>query len=63
MATDPVCKMEVEPEKAAAKSAYKGKDYFFCAETCRQKFDAEPEKYLGAAEPERAGFWGRMFKG
>jgi Cu+-exporting ATPase len=47
MAVDPVCKMSVEPAKAAAQSTYKGQTYYFCAVGCKQKFDREPERYLG----------------
>jgi Cu+-exporting ATPase len=46
MATDPVCKMAVEPAKAAAISVYENQTYYFCAVGCKQKFDREPEKYL-----------------
>jgi YHS domain-containing protein len=46
MAKDPVCHMEVEEEKTAAKSDYKGKTYYFCAKACKQKFDKSPEKYI-----------------
>lgn len=28
---DPVCKMQVDEAKAAAKSEYKGQTYYFCA--------------------------------
>lgn len=47
MAVDPVCKMTVEPAKAAAQSTYRGQTYYFCAVSCKQQFDREPEKYLG----------------
>jgi Cu+-exporting ATPase len=47
MAVDPVCRMTVEPAKAAAQSSYQGQTYYFCAVGCKQKFDREPEKYLG----------------
>ncbi|MBI5410146.1 MAG: YHS domain-containing protein [Nitrospirae bacterium] len=46
MAQDPVCKMNVEEKKAAAKSDYKDKTYYFCAKGCKEKFDKEPEKYV-----------------
>jgi len=46
LATDPVCKMKVDEEKAAAKSVYKGITYYFCSAICNQNFDKEPEKYL-----------------
>jgi YHS domain-containing protein len=46
MATDPVCKMNVVEDKAAAKTEYKGKTYYFCATGCKEKFEKEPEKYV-----------------
>ncbi len=39
--------MDVNEKKAAAKSEYKGKTYYFCAQGCKAAFDKEPEKYLG----------------
>jgi len=48
MAKDLVCGMEVREEEAAASSEYKGKKYYFCAKTCKQKFDENPEKYIKA---------------
>ena len=47
MATDPVCKMEVDPRKAAAQSNHQGQMVYFCAVGCKVKFDQAPEKYLG----------------
>ena len=41
----PVCKMAVDP-KTAPKAEYKGETYYFCSESDRQKFVANPEKYL-----------------
>lgn len=51
---DPVCGMQVDPDAAPAKSEYQGTAYYFCAEVCKNQFDADPEKYVGApaAEPE-----------
>ncbi|HEY9167322.1 MAG TPA: YHS domain-containing protein [Candidatus Kryptonia bacterium] len=46
MARDPVCGMEVDEKRAAAKSDYKGKTYYFCATGCKVAFDKEPEKYI-----------------
>ncbi len=47
MAIDPVCGMTVDEAHAAGKSEYKGETYYFCNLKCKEKFDAEPEKYLG----------------
>lgn len=46
MAKDLVCGMTVDEEKAAAKSEYKGKTYYFCALGCKAAFDKDPDKYL-----------------
>jgi YHS domain-containing protein len=46
MATDPVCKMSVEENKAAATYEYKGKTYYFCAVGCKDTFSKEPEKFI-----------------
>ena len=46
MAIDPVCKMTVEPARAAAQSSYCDQTYYFCAVSCKKEFDKEPEKYL-----------------
>jgi YHS domain-containing protein len=47
MAIDPVCKMDVDPRKAAAQSTYQGQTYHFCCPACKARFDQEPAKYLG----------------
>ncbi len=49
MAVDPVCKMTVDEKKAAAMSQYKGRTIYFCAVGCKQKFDADPGKYIKTA--------------
>jgi Cu+-exporting ATPase len=46
MAVDPVCGMEVDPARAAGRSEYKGKTYFFCAPSCKTRFDREPQRYV-----------------
>lgn len=50
MATDPICKMTVDEQKASATSVYQGKTYYFCAEACKQAFDKNPEKYTAASQ-------------
>lgn len=46
MATDPVCGMTVEREKAAATMEYEGTTYYFCARGCRDEFAQEPRKFV-----------------
>ncbi len=42
---DPVCGMEVET-KSAEKATYQGKTYYFCSRADKEKFLADPEKYV-----------------
>jgi Cu+-exporting ATPase len=50
MERDPVCGMNVEPNKAAAKVEHGGKTYYFCAPGCAKRFQLAPEKYLQPAK-------------
>jgi transcriptional regulator GlxA family with amidase domain len=43
----PVCEMEVDP-KVAPSTVYRGKTYYFCMETHKTAFNANPEKFLKA---------------
>lgn len=43
---DPVCKMLVQPQTAAAKFEFHGKTYYFCAVRCQTKFRQNPGKFL-----------------
>ncbi|MGK9368393.1 YHS domain-containing protein [Melioribacter sp. Ez-97] len=43
---DPVCGIVIHNILLAQESVYKGKTYFFCSETCKAKFDLNPEKYI-----------------
>lgn len=42
---DPVCKMQVDKNKAKYSSEYKGEKLYFCSENCKKSFDGEPIKY------------------
>jgi Cu+-exporting ATPase len=41
-AKDPICGMMVDREKAPFKTAHEGATYYFCAESCLKKFQADP---------------------
>ena len=45
---DPVCKMTVTPETAAASFEHEGTTYYFCAVGCKEAFAKDPGKYLGS---------------
>jgi Cu+-exporting ATPase len=48
---DPVCGMMVDPQRAAKRVEYSGKNYYFCSVRCGERFAADPEKFLSAKEP------------
>jgi xanthine dehydrogenase accessory factor len=52
-ATDPVCGMSVTAAGAKHQAEHQGRTFYFCCAGCREKFLAETERYVGAAERER----------
>lgn len=46
MAKDPVCGMTVVQAAAAATLTHEGTTYYFCHPGCREKFQADPDRYL-----------------
>ncbi|MDY7229844.1 heavy metal translocating P-type ATPase [Hyalangium rubrum] len=62
---DPVCGMLVDPHTAKGGShVHEGHTYFFCNPKCREKFQAEPQKYLSpapAAAPATRAPTGAMY--
>ena len=56
---DPVCGMDVDPSTAKHRADYAGHTYYFCSARCRERFVAEPTKYLAPeavkAEPVSEG--------
>jgi Cu+-exporting ATPase len=45
MAIDPVCHMRVDETKAI-RAEHDGKTYYFCAQVCKDRFLADPPRYL-----------------
>ena len=57
--TDPVCGMQVSPESAAGRAAFRGTTYYFCSTHCQRKFEADPASFVrseehGSPEPEKS---------
>ncbi len=54
---DPVCGMNVDPEKTEYHFIFEKQEYHFCSEHCLHKFDESPKQYLEADEesPVAAG--------
>ena len=48
LSKDPVCGADVsinKAEKAGRKSSYKGTEYYFSSDECKQRFDKNPDRY------------------
>ncbi len=56
---DPVCGMEVDPGRTRLVAIYQGHSYWFCAEGCREAFEANPKEYLEPKPVKPKGWWGR----
>jgi len=56
---DPVCRMKVAENSKVLPFTLNENTYFFCAETCRKEFIADPNKYLEKKLPKKKGLWGR----
>jgi len=51
VAIDPVCGMNVDPARAAARRTREGRVVYFCAPGCAASFDRDPSSYDGGASP------------
>ncbi len=48
-ARDPVCGMPVDPAVATHRAEYAGHTHYFCGSRCRERFEADPARYLTPA--------------
>lgn len=47
MARDPVCGMNVREDRDNnLRSEYRGQNYYFCSDKCRQEFDRNPNNFV-----------------
>ena len=53
-AHDPVCRMTVDPAKTRHRAEHAGHSYVFCSARCREKFAADPARYIIASPLPRA---------
>ena len=51
---DPVCGMMVDPGKSPHRAEHEHSVFHFCSNRCREKFVAEPGRYLAPRQPEPA---------
>jgi Cu+-exporting ATPase len=53
--------MSVDRRSAKHRFTYKGDDYFFCSGRCRERFEAEPDKFLRPEPPQPAAPAGTIY--
>src|SRR3954447_21347453 len=51
---DPVCGMTVDRATAAGRHTHAGQTYYFCSISCRDRFAADPERWLSPHAPPPA---------
>ncbi len=49
-AIDPVCGMQVDPERTPHHAMHDGQPFHFCSARCRERFEGDPGKYLSPGE-------------
>jgi YHS domain-containing protein len=47
---DVICHMDIGIEQSAGRSDWDGRTYYFCANSCKEQFDRDPEAALKAEE-------------
>jgi YHS domain-containing protein len=56
---DPVCRMKVARGGTVPSFVFQSETYHFCADSCRDAFITDPQKYLKSRSNKRKSFWGR----
>jgi len=51
-AIDPVCGMQVRTADAPATARHDGRQYWFCADRCRERFEVAPARFARGGPPE-----------
>ena len=56
---DPVCRMKVAKGSKVPSFVFESETYHFCADSCREAFMADPEKYLKTKRTQAKVLCGR----
>jgi Cu+-exporting ATPase len=52
LVADPVCKMELRADQAAATLKFNGRQYYFCHTACLHLFEVDPLAYVDDTQSE-----------
>ncbi|SFU96316.1 heavy metal translocating P-type ATPase [Halomonas korlensis] len=61
MVKDPVCGMDVDPHATEHRATHANKTWYFCSAKCREKFEADPEAYMGDKPPAESAPPGTIY--
>src|SRR5262245_7795764 len=50
---DPVCGMTISPADSVGEVVHRGQTYYFCNESCLERFRAHPEEFVGPGAGNR----------
>jgi uncharacterized membrane protein YraQ (UPF0718 family)/YHS domain-containing protein len=53
-AIDPVCGMQVQTANAPARTTFNNTHYWFCADRCRERFEADPARFTKQSAPAQS---------
>ncbi|WP_224745076.1 heavy metal translocating P-type ATPase [Nocardioides ganghwensis] len=53
--TDPVCGMSVDPTATEHTLTHDGREFYFCSASCKDKFQATPDRYASHDQHDHAG--------
>ena len=58
---DPVCGLEIDPEKSIFKTSVRGHTYHFCTKKCQNNFNNNPMEYIDVHHlfKEKKNWWTR----
>src|SRR5262245_21368401 len=57
---DPVCGMTIDPADAVGHVEHQGRTYYFCNDSCLERFREDPAQFLEPKTAERGGTHGRV---
>ena len=59
---DPVCWLEVNPDRLHFRATHLMRTYYFCSEACREDFEVNPDEYLTVKQSWYKRGWAIYFR-
>ncbi len=62
MVTDPVCLKQLQENQIKDRVIFRGHNYFFCSERCKDVFIGDPDDYVASLAEKAYGDHERIYK-